>query len=233
MCLRKFKVTLVLISMYFSSKAQHPWSFILKQGVNFTQYTRNKDAPQHNSGWDMAVLDFRSDIGFTASLGAAYQLNKRTSVFADLRYNFWGGYIKASDPNKTNFYIDLWVRYSSLSIPLGIKYTLIAKPKINVFTTFGAGFDYSYKLFFLPSNQNGHGYYFRPRVDILTKYLHVGVGIEKPICGKLYFLAGLECHNDYLLNPIRYQDFGGYFGQSHIPLSYTQLFTYVGLKLQP
>jgi hypothetical protein len=55
--------------------------------------------------------------------------------------------------------------------------------------------------------------------------------MEFKVGKRLLGMVGTELNNDWLLNPKRYQDFGGFYRQNQIPLSYSMLLLYIGLKL--
>jgi hypothetical protein len=90
---------------------------------------------------------------------------------------------------------------------------------------------YTYKLSFIPTTNYGSVPAIASNTDIETRYLFARVGFERMLTNKLSLICGLEWDNDWLLNSMRRQDFGGLFLQQKVTLQYNFVMMYVGLKL--
>lgn len=210
--------------------AQHKWSVAFKANPSITWLHINSSSSVYNKRWENVNLSYPLKGGFGVGAGVEHSVSDKVKLFADLRYNSWGGYIHAIRDDPT-FYLDLDITYRSLNIPIGIKYCYKTSPSYNLYISGGLGLDYTYKVSFIPSNYYGSVPAIERNASIQTYYLLVGTGIEFKMGNRLTGIIGVEFDNDRLLNPSRIQDFGGLFGQEIIPLSYSMVLFHFGVKI--
>ena len=212
---------------------QSKWNITTKGYTSISKFHMNKRASIYNNNWSDISVTSNPNWGYGYGLGTEYTINQRTRLFADFRFQHWGSNIytfNKDNPNKNEF-MELQISYKSLHLPIGIKRIFLKKSVYQCFFTVGLGMDYTYRLKFTPENHFGKSRTFNLGVDIQTYYVHAGVGAEFKIGQRLLGIVGTELNNDWLLNPKRYQDFGGNYRQQQIPLSYSMLLLYIGLKL--
>ncbi len=192
----------------------------------------NEKSPLYNSRWEQFSTTFEYEKGYGVSLGFTHAINKKFGLNINGRWQHWGGTVKTRGDDPT-FFLDLTINYSSFNVPILLNYCLIEKPQFKWLISAGAGVDFSYKVSFIPTNYYGTNDPIERRITIRSPYLAIGTSLEfapKPN-SRLKYIWGIMLADDHLLNPDRFNDYGGYFLQEVIPLNSTLINTFIGIRL--
>lgn len=212
--------TLILLLMFcFYSNAQKPLSIALSVGSSYSWLGMNKQSKYYNSNWERTKNTFSPEFGYSIGLGINKKLNDKFTLSFIPRYQYWGGNTK-TESQVTNFYKAFAITYHSFRLPLLVDYSFYRYKQLFLSSSLGLGIDHTYDLTFIPSNPYGEGNPQKRNVGITTPFVVAGVNIsyEKSVDAKLAYQLAFNFETDYLLNPNRFNDFGGYFGQEKIPL---------------
>ncbi len=199
--------------------AQKPLSIALSVGSSYSWLGMNKQSKYYNSNWERTKNTFSPEFGYSIGLGINKKLNDKFTLSFIPRYQYWGGNTKTQS-QVTNFYKAFAITYHSFRVPLWVDYSFYRYKQLFLSSSLGLGIDYTYDLTFIPSNPYGEGNPQKRNVGITTPFVVTGVNIsyEKSADAKISYQLAINFETDYLLNPNRFNDFGGYFGQEKIPL---------------
>lgn len=216
----RIRGTLILLLMFcFYSNAQKPLSIAMSVGSSYSWLGMNKQSKYYNSNWERTKNTFSPEFGYSIGLGINKKLNDKFTLSFIPRYQFWGGNTKTQS-QVSNFYLAFAITYHSFRLPVLVDYSFYRYKKLCLSSSLGLGIDHTYDLTFIPSNQYGAGNPQKRNVGITTPFVALGLNMtyQKSTDAKLAYQLAFGFETDYLLNPNRFNDFGGYFGQEKIPL---------------
>jgi hypothetical protein len=199
--------------------AQKPLSIAVSVGSSYSWLGMNKQSKYYNSNWERTKNTFSPEFGYSIGLGINKKLNDKFTLSFIPRYQYWGGNTKTQS-QVSNFYLAFAITYHSFRLPVLVDYSFYRYKQLILSSSVGLGMDYTYDLTFIPSTQYGAGNPQKRNVGITTPFVALGLNMtyQQSTDAKLAYQLTFSFETDYFLNPNRFNDFGGYFGQEKIPL---------------
>jgi len=232
----QIRISLLIFSLFILSRNMafsqnlHEIDFAI-HGI-FSKLDLNRKSHLYNNKWVLLNLNFPSKTGYGFSVGLTRSITQKFKLNISGRWQKWGGTVYASYSSPP-YFIDIDIRYSSISVPILFQYSLVKKPKFNWWLGAGIGADFSYNVKYIENNFYGTGPILHRVISVQTPYLILGGFVEfKPKEKKrIKYIVGFTLSDDHVFNPNRYNDFGGVFWQDVIPLHSTIFSTFIGIKL--
>lgn len=201
-----------------------------KQGLNQTLFRLNKDDKSYDKSWEELTLKYKSQTGYSLSLGLNRSVKKNLSIGFDLRYSKWGGEIYAIKDDPT-FYINFLIDYYSLSLPVFVDINIYSSNKSSMTSKIGIGFDYTFYTSYRGENYFNTSKTQSFKIDQYNKYWVIGLTYHRILNDGVSLLIAAELNNDYFMGNSRKQNFMGFFKHDAIPINYSLLLIQTGIRI--
>lgn len=210
----------MLLLICANGNAQNAFYLSAAVGSSSSWVGMNKQSKYYNSKWETPKNTFSPEAGYGFELGIHKKVSTNFTLSCTPRWLYWGGHTKTEDRD-THYYIALALYYQSFRIPVTVDYRFYHVKKWAFSSTAGLGIDYTYDLIFYQSTRYGTGDPQKRNVGITSPFMVLGLNMtyQKNEEAKLAYQFAFNFETDHWLNPGRFNDFGGYFGQEKIPLN--------------
>jgi hypothetical protein len=216
---------LVMLLIVGTSSAQR--GVALKTGVlyGYSWLTFNESSQSFDKRLAREKINYTPLQSVGIEMGARIFISSKLALEVVPRWQQWGGTITVNSNEYTNQMLKMVINYQSFRIPATLQYAFAGNERLQFFASLGIGIDYTYRLWFLPTNYYGSAPTQRRTVDIVTPFTSIGFGFTytPSANSQMSYTFGINYETDALLNPVRFNEFN--FWQNSVPLLSHQLHT--------
>ncbi|MCU0422133.1 MAG: hypothetical protein MUC81_04910 [Bacteroidia bacterium] len=217
--MRTRETILILISCSYFSYGQKQTSLNFGIGTNYSWFSLNKQSKNYNKNWSDNKNSFSPKLGYSIGIGIERKVNSKITILLLSRWQSWGGATKTWN-QASNYYVSYDINYQSIRTPVLLDYCYYKRNNWSFSSNFGIGIDHTYRLLFYQSTPYGTGLAQPRNVGMTSTFIALGKSIKyMKSYSKVEYELLLNIETDNYLNPNRFNDFGGFFGQQKIPLN--------------
>lgn len=224
------KCFVMLLFTIMSGKAQHGIALNMGMMYGFSWLTFNQKSENFDKRLGKEKIAYHPIQNIGMMVGATAWLTPKVSLQVMPRWQQWGGTITVQSNEYTTQMLKMEINYQGLKLPAQLQYALLSNEHLQLNLALGAGIEYTYNLWFVPTNYYGSAPVQRRTVDIVAPFATTGINVTYTAAKnkKTTYMLGLYYETDAFFNPVRYNEYA--FWQRSVPLLSHQL--YSSLQIQ-
>lgn len=220
----------LMFTISISAQAQTKSAFDVGLLYGFSTLTFNQNSDKFDKRIANEIINYSPVQNLGIALGYSVSLTERFALQMMPRWQQWGGVINVQSSQNVTSSLNMEINYQGFRIPALLQYRIWDNKKLQLNTLLGMGVEYTYKLWFVPSNFYGNGSTQRRTAEIVAPFASAGICVRYKSSpeSKVNYILGIFYETDAFLNPKRFNEYNFY--QNAVPLLSHQLFSTLSIQ---